>query len=929
MKNRIYYTIVVCLITNFISIAQEIKSNISGNYFIQGVPLENILSIENIGNTVDEVVFYTLDEDGYVLDSLIDNTINDGFSWKLEMSTLPKNASVYAVAYSNGSQDGNPIENYSFTMIPKPNWLEKGSVENIIMNNNTLSFKGLYPIYKYDYQIANSILIIGDKPLSVAGTFNFMTEFDMVTGKATILESNTQLIMNVLDFQELKEDLQFNTECTIDKDLNIAITASNEIKSKSVNLNSPSLRLTVCPSVTVKIDANIELYATLKGQIVIGQMNGEFGLIESNNKKSKIIGVLTGIGTIRGKVNVGLGTAKATLSLIAKANLGVGFDYVTIPTEKLSPLYGGDLDISGEISVNAFAWFGDGISLYKGSTSFLRTSFGDTSALRSNENIRNNTFNTKSLVIKDSGTMNIPDFSPQPTFFNRDTNLYAVWIEKNLENNQLLLSKLNRNGTKFSKEKVIINHSYPINNPKIGILTDGSALITWTQNRYNQSTIPKDISAEEILKSQDIWFAFYDINQDSITSISKLGDDESSISSGRCEGEATISVNNSNEALITWTSADFLTASSDIWYTYISKENKDWVMTEPEKLIDIPGINSNVNVTFNDSSTALAFWINDPDGDTETLDNDIIFAGWDGSKWDLQTQKLTQNNGFTSFENISLAYKNEKAVLTYASILFEENQTIHKINAEVFDFNSSMWESASSFEDADSLYTFHKPTISISDKGIAALSYQAIEKYSDSSFIDNGTIYLFVKDINTNSDWSDISESVSLSDTNNFIWEMTSGFGNNNKYYTMTQEYDDDGIIDIPSKGILFGDPSLSMILRGYQIENDLSITDIEEPIDVPLGLEKNINNLANISSIYPNPFNMTTTIEFIITSDGHTILDIYNSTGKVVATLQNGYLKHGLYRVKFDSGDLPEGLYYSKLISNHINCTRKLVLIR
>ena len=925
MKNKLYIFSLIFLCVYTKNYAQEIISSVNGNKFIEGIKIDNKLSIKNPSNNADSYMFYIQDSTGTVLDSISDNTSSDGYFCEIDMGNLKKNYSIYAQSFKSGVANNDYIENYSFTIIPKPKWLIKGSVENINISNSTLTFEGKYPIYKYDYTIDNSILLIGNKPLNLAGNFTFNTEFDLTTGQAKITENSTQITMNVLDYSEINESLKYSSTCNIDSDLNISVIVSDEIKSRSVNFNSPAFRMAVCPGISVKIDASIELFATLKGQIVVGQVNNDFGFIESNNKKTKVIGVLTGIGTIRGRVSVGLGTAKATLSLIAKANLGVGFDYVSIPSEKFTPLYGGDLDISGEISVNAFAWFGDGIQLYEGSKSFLRTSFGDTSALRSNHD----RFNTRSVVIRDSGTMNIPDFTPQPNFCNRDSNLYAVWLENNYGKNQLLLSKLNKNGTRFSNSIEIQNHDFPINNPKVGVLSNGNALISWTQNRYNRTNIPFNISAEDIFKAQDIWFAFYDNQKDSITFITKLSDDSTGQSTGRSEGEATISVNNKNEALITWTSANTTDNTSDIWYTHISKSGENWEYTTPEKLIDLPGVNSNVNVILSDNSTAFAMWVNDPDGDVETLDNNIVFAGYDSQKWDSKIVNITQNDGSVSYDALHVAYQNDKALIAYTSSEFKDNNSINKINGEVFDFTKGQWDNSFSFKDEDSLYNFQKPSVSISDKGLASISYQVTEKYADTSDIDNGFIYLFVADLEKGNSWNDVSNETYLSDTNTYIWDLTTGFGNDNRFYTMSQEYNDNGVISSPEHGIIFGDPELSLVLRGYQFDSNLTINDIEEPKDVPAGIkEKEIIN-ESFFNVYPNPFSTNTTIEFSLASDAATKVEVYTATGEKITTIQEGNLSKGSYKLSFFNGDIPDGIYYLKLIANNQVAHKKIVIIK
>ena len=273
----------------------------------------------------------------------------------------------------------------------------------------------------------------------------------------------------------------------MDNDLNISIFATKEFRSKSVKWDSPEAKFTVCPPFGVFVSASIEFYATIKGQIVIGQKEGKFGFIEDDQRrKTKIIGVVTGIGIVHGGLSVFGGVAKATASLIAKANLGVGFDYVNIPSSNFNPLFGGDFDLSGRVDINLFdkRWIRKlGFkpkNIYSDSTQLFYKYFGDTTALRGKDKF-DNMFNSDAVTVKDSGTLQVPEFKPQPTFASNNDKLYAVWIENLNDDYQVLLSRFDAVTNQFIDRKIVKSDEFSKSNPKIGVLTDGSAIITWTQ----------------------------------------------------------------------------------------------------------------------------------------------------------------------------------------------------------------------------------------------------------------------------------------------------------------------------------------------------------------------------------------------------------------------------------------------------------------
>ena len=65
-----------------------------------------------------------------------------------------------------------------------------------------------------------------------------------------------------------------------------------------------------------------------------------------------------------------------------------------------------------------------------------------------------------------------------------------------------------------------------------------------------------------------------------------------------------------------------------------------------------------------------------------------------------------------------------------------------------------------------------------------------------------------------------------------------------------------------------------------------------------------------------PNPFNAMTTIEYEVIEHGPAQILILDLLGRRVATLVDGYVEPGAYRVSFDASSLPSGQYYAVLTS-------------
>ncbi|HTS46016.1 MAG TPA: DUF1501 domain-containing protein [Puia sp.] len=69
-----------------------------------------------------------------------------------------------------------------------------------------------------------------------------------------------------------------------------------------------------------------------------------------------------------------------------------------------------------------------------------------------------------------------------------------------------------------------------------------------------------------------------------------------------------------------------------------------------------------------------------------------------------------------------------------------------------------------------------------------------------------------------------------------------------------------------------------------------------------------------NLISNYPNPFDESTTITFV-TSGGHTLVQIFDTTGRVIGILvDQEYDTPGTYTINFDAGQLAAGVYYARL---------------
>jgi hypothetical protein len=77
----------------------------------------------------------------------------------------------------------------------------------------------------------------------------------------------------------------------------------------------------------------------------------------------------------------------------------------------------------------------------------------------------------------------------------------------------------------------------------------------------------------------------------------------------------------------------------------------------------------------------------------------------------------------------------------------------------------------------------------------------------------------------------------------------------------------------------------------------------------------------------YPNPFNPSTNIQFRIQKSGNVKLDVFDITGKLVATLVNQKLSYGTYEVKYSG--ISSGIYLYRLTTDDFMQTKKMIEIK
>lgn len=106
----------------------------------------------------------------------------------------------------------------------------------------------------------------------------------------------------------------------------------------------------------------------------------------------------------------------------------------------------------------------------------------------------------------------------------------------------------------------------------------------------------------------------------------------------------------------------------------------------------------------------------------------------------------------------------------------------------------------------------------------------------------------------------------------------------------------------------------------------DLTSKDDQQNNTLPVATE--------IRSIYPNPFNPETTIEFNLKENSQVNIRVYNLKGQLVKTLINGKYEAGNHKIVWNGTNSNEqrvasGLYFCKMETKEKSFTEKMILMK
>jgi hypothetical protein len=117
-----------------------------------------------------------------------------------------------------------------------------------------------------------------------------------------------------------------------------------------------------------------------------------------------------------------------------------------------------------------------------------------------------------------------------------------------------------------------------------------------------------------------------------------------------------------------------------------------------------------------------------------------------------------------------------------------------------------------------------------------------------------------------------------------------------------------------------------SVEYRGLKIDEIAIVSGIGELLSV----SANFPYSFQLNPNYPNPFNPTTTISFVLEKPGLVDVSVFNIKGEQIKKLiQNEWKPAGFNHVSFHADGLGSGIYFYTLNFENFSKTQKMVIIK
>lgn len=750
---------------------------------------------------------------------------------------------------------------------------------------------------------------------------SFDIEWDLENAVAGISEPEIGMQSSILSELYSKASLipdDITNAISIDENFDLNIELYKKIDPPALVFNGPCIDIPVCSWATVYFTFGAKLGYAVAGRILIGTEGDEFGFISIDDRSTSLLGEILGDAWIRGGLSVLYGAAEAYGTLTLSMQAGGGIEYISIPASEINALFGMNFQLTGSITL-AVGW---GLVEHEfGPKTFVSEEIGDLPELKNGRLVSKVYGNLLTAeTYKANATFENPEHLPQPLLATNGNDIASVWVYRKDSLATLELSYFNSNENEFGDAVEVAENTNGLTYPAMAMFSDGTTLVSWSQNTYSSATVPADIHINDILANQDIHLSFF--KGDTLLGTYIIEDTEQ-----RADGKSGMAIAE-NSAILGWEVYDTLTKTNSLYYVDFDKSDYETFDPTSEVLTSLSGDNYKLKINFMDEDNAMAFWINDPDGSRVTFDSRIMYSKWDGSSWSSPKEVVSEISNRV-ITDIYTDFNQDYGILSWTSTqIFSDNTSTNYISLLTYNISDDTWETDRMYSNASSTELYSIPNVSINENNYAALSYYSSNTLATPNDTRQGDINLFVRNIDTEEHWTGIDKNEYMGDSSTYVWFMANSFTDNEELYLLTQEIDSLKDINRTIKnGVKFAEPDLFMVLRSVKLDSDNSISDISEPT-VPKGLKYNASLESDIDfMIYPNVITSDEAYaRYQLDEDARVTISIYSLSGRLIDVVIDSELTTGVYNTYLNLTGLTPGIYIVRLrCGNHFK-QKKLV---
>lgn len=908
------------LLFSTITEAQSLKASLGTGWFVEGMTeVKNDFVVENppLG-TLSIVYRWYNPQTNTEITQRLDANPSNGWAQGVDMGDMVPGAHV--IAYCIGLLDTlavvGPIQ---LNILERPDWLVEGSAKATSLQPNQITFAGYAPIDGIiDGTVDPSVTGFGNRRVQVLRLgAKFTGTLDCSSRQTATSPPAIQFGIDIFQQGFALRDIQTSATVALDTNFNLAFKAEDSIAVPLFVVTIPKIYIPLATFADIQINAGARFSARLKGRVVFGESDGQWGFIRSNNEATTLAAFLDCHGWFRGSLNILWGiVASARGSINLYGTLGAGIEYTSVPSSAIETKFGGSLRIMGEASARVFFWTAWSV----GPTELYNGSFGqmpgrsvgsfDSPFLRASTVALNRAFLT-------------PKYDPRPLLCTNGYDLGIVWTEQSSDASTLFIASMGKGTTSFSTP-VRLSLPSGVTNTTATMLPDRTIIVAYATSRYTTTDSPSDKPIADAIKAMDIEYAI--VPPAGPLQRYSIADDRTSVQSGRTDGMPTVSTLNVDSALLVWSVLRPNNAGSELWYSILT--TKDGKSSPPLVLTTEPGSHYSPSVSPTGNGSAMLVWTVDPDADMETSEKQLVSKAFTNGQWQATTLvpingTLPTNDG--DITAVSTAGAGDYFVAAWIKQLVDSSGAItSRLETRIYNAAKGGWQAPLSYVEDDSTNDIRNLAVGINQKGQVAISAVRVPWGIDSNNQNQGTCFFLTNNADQHELWKGHSGQSFFGDTTRFVWQSQIALLASGDMALLTEEHGDNSEV---VNGKRIGDPNAGIVLRMMNQQINGAITDNAEPTlpttDAPVGQDQQ----ADIR-IYPNPTVGHTTLRFTAPSATHLTIAVIDALGQTIATVINTPIDAGVYESRIDVSQLPSGQYQMVLRMDGIIKAMPLVVL-